>query len=55
MKDKQVNFTASTTVSKSTDAVPSAAVCLLAKTNGPIELDMGEASREQGFRLNGCR
>lgn len=20
-----------------------------------IELDMGEASREQGFRLNGCR
>lgn len=22
---------------------------------GRIELDMGEASREQGFRLNGCR
>lgn len=21
----------------------------------PVELDMGEASREQGFRLNGCR
>ena len=21
----------------------------------PIVLDMGEASREQGFRLNGCR
>lgn len=20
-----------------------------------VELDMGEASREQGFRLNGCR
>ena len=22
---------------------------------GPVVLDMGEASREQGFRLNGCR
>ena len=22
---------------------------------GPVALDMGEASREQGFRLNGCR
>ena len=21
----------------------------------PVVLDMGEASREQGFRLNGCR
>jgi hypothetical protein len=21
----------------------------------PVPLDMGEASREQGFRLNGCR
>ena len=21
----------------------------------PVDLDMGEASREQGFRLNGCR
>lgn len=21
----------------------------------PVELDMGEGSREQGFRMNGCR
>ena len=49
VKDKQLNIAASTTASKSTDAVP------LAKTKGPIELDMGEASREQGFCLNGCR
>ena len=21
----------------------------------PVDLDMGEASREQGFRMNGCR
>lgn len=26
---------------------------LLKKT--PVVLDMGEASREEGFRLNGCR
>ena len=24
-------------------------------TRTPVILDMGEASREQGFRLNGCR
>ncbi len=25
------------------------------KERVPVELDMGEESREQGFRLNGCR
>jgi hypothetical protein len=24
-------------------------------TKRPVILDMGEASREEGFRLNGCR
>jgi len=25
------------------------------RNDPPVTLDMGEASREQGFRLNGCR
>lgn len=28
---------------------------LMFRDAGPVVLDMGEASREQGFRQNGCR
>ena len=28
---------------------------LMFRDDSPVVLDMGEASREEGFRLNGCR
>lgn len=39
--------------SKIGQSKPSSEASLINKA--PIILDMGEASREQGFRMNGCR